>query len=267
MVELGVRDVSFGYGSEVVIKNVTLNAFPGKMVAIIGPNGSGKTTLLKLLANIIKPSTGKIMFDGVDIRRMDKDEITKIVSYSPQENVIPGILTVYEVVLLGRIPYLSWRISRDDLEITKNVLEELGLEIYARKYANQLSGGERQMILIAQALVREPKLLLLDEPVSNLDIRNQLEILDLIKRITRQKEITTITVLHDLNLAARYADKLVVLNRGSIYTCGEPEAVLTPDMLSSVYGVEAKINRNNRFVQIIPIRPLNRGVEALGQNF
>jgi len=239
MVEVEVRDVSFNYGSEAVVKDVTLNAFPGEVLAIIGPNGAGKTTLLKLVANVIKPSSGKIMFDGVDIRKMDKDEITKIVSYSPQENIIPSILTVYEVVLLGRIPYLSWRISRNDLEVTKNVLEELGLEICVRKYANQLSGGERQMILIAQALVREPRLLLLDEPVSNLDIRNQLEILDLIKRITRQREITTITVLHDLNLAARYADKLVVLNSGSIYAYGEPEVVLTPDMLSSVYGVEA----------------------------
>ncbi len=266
MVEVEAKDVSFNYGSEVVIKNVTVKALPGEMMAIIGPNGAGKTTLLKLLANVIKPSSGKIMFDGIDIRKMDKDEITKIVSYSPQENIIPGILTVYEVVLLGRIPYLSWRISRNDLEITKNVLEELGLEMYARKYANQLSGGERQMILIAQALVREPRLLLLDEPVSNLDIRNQLEILDLIKRITRQREITTITVLHDLNLAARYADKLVVLNSGSIYAYGKPEAVLTSDMLSSVYGVEARINRNNGFVQIVPIRSLSRRVDVIDQS-
>ncbi len=258
MVEVEAKDVSFNYGSEPVIKNITLNASPGEVLAVIGPNGAGKTTLIKLLASVLKPSSGKIMFDGIDIRKMDKDEITKIVSYSPQENVIPGILTVYEVVLLGRIPYLSWRISRDDLEITKNVLEELGLEMYARKYANQLSGGERQMVLIAQALVREPRVLLLDEPVSNLDIRNQLEILDLIKRLTRQRKMTTITVLHDLNLAARYADKLVVLNEGSVYAYGKPEAVLTPDMLSSVYGVEAEINQTNGFVQIVPIRALIR---------
>ena len=258
MVEVEVRDVSFSYGSEFVIKNVTFHAYPGEITAIIGPNGAGKTTLLKLLANILVPTSGKIAFDGVDLRKMDKSEITKIVSYSPQENVIPGILTVYEVVLLGRIPYLSWRVDRRDLEITKRVIEDFGLEMYARKFTNQLSGGERQMILIAQALVREPRLLLLDEPVSNLDIRNQLEILDLLKRITRRRNITTITILHDLNLAARYADKVLILNNGSVHGYGPPETVLTRDALSSVYRVEAVVSRNNGLVHILPIRSLRR---------
>ncbi len=255
MVVVEVKNVSFGYGSNVVLKNVNLKANPGEMTVIIGPNGAGKTTLLKLIANIAKPKSGKILFDGVDIRKMDRDEITKIVSYLPQENTIPGVLTVYEVVLLGRIPYLSWRVSESDLKVAESVLKELGLEEYARRYANQLSGGERQITLIAQALVREPKILLLDEPVSNLDIRNQLEILDLIKRVTVQRKVTTIVILHDLNLAARYANKLVVLNNGSVYAQGEPKSVLTPDMLSSVYGVEAKISVNNELVQVIPIRP------------
>jgi iron complex transport system ATP-binding protein len=258
MVVVEAKSVSFNYGSESVIKNVTLNAFPGEVLVVIGPNGAGKTTLIKLLANIIKPSSGKIEFDGVDLRLMSKDEVTRIVSYSPQDNVIPSILTVYEVVLLGRIPHLSWRIGKNDLKITEGVLKELGLEAYAKKYAGQLSGGERQMILIAQALVREPRLLLLDEPVSNLDIRNQLEILDLIKRITKQRKITTITILHDLNLAVRYADKVAILNDGSIFAYGNPEEVLTPETLSCVYGVEAEVVRNNNSIQIIPIRALEK---------
>ncbi len=255
MVKVGVENVSFGYGSNLVLKDVNMVALPGEVTAIIGPNGAGKTTLLKLIANVIKPRSGRITFNGIDTRQMDRDEIVKIVSYLPQENVIPGILTVYEVVLLGRIPYLSWRVDKRDLEITERILEDLGLVKYARRFANQLSGGERQMVLIAQALVREPKILLLDEPVSNLDIRNQLEILDLIKLITKQRKITTILILHDLNLAARYADQLVVLKDGKVYACGKPEEVLTLNMLTTVYGIEARIYVDE-FVQVVPVRPV-----------
>ncbi len=255
MVKVEVEDVSFGYGSNYVLKDVSMIALPGEITAVIGPNGAGKTTLLKLIANVIKPKSGRIRFNGVDTTEMNRDEIVKIISYLPQENVIPGILTVYEVVLLGRIPYLSWRVDRRDLEITERILSDLGLEKYAKRFANQLSGGERQMVLIAQALVREPKVLLLDEPVSNLDIRNQLEILDLIRAITKQKRITTILILHDLNLAARYADKLVVLNSGRVYACGKPEEVLTPDMLTAVYGVEARVYIDE-FIQIVPVKPV-----------
>lgn len=262
MVVVNVKNVSFSYGSDAVIRDVTLNAFPGEVLAIIGPNGAGKTTLLKLLADVLKPSlsSGEILFDGTDIREMNRDKIAKIVSYSPQENVIPGILTVYEIVLLGRIPYLSWRISKDDLKIANKILKELGLETYAKKYVNQLSGGERQIVLIAQALVREPSVLLLDEPTSNLDIRNQLEVLDMIREIARQRKITTIITLHDLNLAAMYADKLVILNNGSVYAYGKPEETLNPDTLATVYGVKARVSRNNGFVQIVPIQSLRRNL-------
>ncbi len=255
MVRIEVKKVSFGYSSNQVLKDVSINAYPAEMTVIIGPNGAGKTTLLKLIANLIKPKSGKILFDGIDIKEMSRDEVTKIVSYLPQENDIPGILTTYETVLLGRIPYLSWKISKEDLEITESVLNELGLRKHAKKFVNQLSGGERQIVLIAQALVREPKVLLLDEPVSNLDVRNQLEILDLIKRITVKKNVTTVLILHDLNLAARYADRLVVLNSGKVYAQGKPESVLTPDLISSVYGVEARVCIDD-FIQITPVRSL-----------
>lgn len=256
MVVVKVKNVSFSYESEPVLKNVSFSAYPGEITVIIGPNGAGKSTLLKLLANILVPKSGKILFDDIDIREMDREEIVKIVSYCPQENVIPGILTVYETILMGRIPYLSLRVSRKNLEVTERIIKELGLEKFSKKYTNQLSGGERQLVLIAQALVREPKVLLLDEPVSNLDIRNQLEILELIKNITKRKNITTILILHDLNLAARFADKIVILNNGKVYKYGEPEEVLTPDTIKEVYKVEAIVTNNNGLINIIPIRPI-----------
>lgn len=256
MVVVKVKDVSFSYESELVLKDVSFSAYPGEIIVIIGPNGAGKSTLLKLLANILVPKSGKILFDDIDIKGMDREEIVKIVSYCPQENVIPGILTVYETILMGRIPYLSLRVSKENLEVTERIIKELGLEKFSKKYTNQLSGGERQLVLIAQALVREPKVLLLDEPVSNLDIRNQLEILELIKTITKRKNITTILILHDLNLAARFADKIVILNNGKVYKYGEPEEVLTPDTIKEVYKVEAIVTNNNGLINIIAVHPI-----------
>ncbi len=138
------------------------------------------------------------------------------------------------------------------------ILSELGLEDYAERLANQLSGGERQMVLIAQALVREPKVLLLDEPVSNLDIRNQLEILDLIRRVTREKEISTIVVLHDLNLAAKYADRVVILNSGKVHAQGKPKDIFRPEILSRVYGVEVKIYSNDNTIHVFPAKVVEK---------
>ncbi|WP_456370173.1 ABC transporter ATP-binding protein [Geoglobus sp.] len=259
MVAVDVRGISFGYGSRKVLDGVSFSAGEGEVTAIIGPNGAGKTTLLKMVAGLERPSSGNVLLDGTDIGEMSRDEVTRIVSYLPQENVIPGIMTVYEVVLLGRIPHLTWRVRDRDLQVVGRVLEDLGMEGYAGRIANQLSGGERQMVLIAQALVREPEVLLLDEPVSNLDIRNQLEILELVRRVTEERGVTTIVVLHDLNLAARYADRLVVLSRGKVYACGTPREVLTADLLPEVYGVEGRVEVGEH-IHVLPVRPLRSGV-------
>lgn len=258
MVAVEVRDVSFRYGSRSVLEGVSFSAEEGEVTAIIGPNGAGKTTLLKMVAGLERPSSGKVLLDGTDVREMSREEVTRIVSYLPQENVIPGIMTVYEVVLLGRIPYLTWRVKNRDLQVVDRVLAELGMEGYAERLANQLSGGERQMVLIAQALVREPRVLLLDEPVSNLDIRNQLEILELVRRVTEERGVTTVVILHDLNLAARYADRLVVLNRGRVYASGTPREVLTPDLLPEVYGVEGRVEVGEH-IHVLPVKPLKSG--------
>ncbi|AKG91359.1 ABC-type cobalamin/Fe3+-siderophores transport system component [Geoglobus ahangari] len=258
MVAVEVRDVSFRYGSRSVLEGVSFSAEEGEVTAVIGPNGAGKTTLLKMVAGLERPTSGSVLLDGTDVREMGREEVTRIVSYLPQENVIPGIMTVYEVVLLGRIPYLTWRVKNRDLQVVDRVLAELGMESYAERLANQLSGGERQMVLIAQALVREPRVLLLDEPVSNLDIRNQLEILELVRRVTEERGVTTIVILHDLNLAARYADRLVVLNRGKVYASGAPREVLTTDLLPEVYGVEGRVEVGEH-IHVLPVKPIKNG--------
>lgn len=256
MVKVTLERVFFSYGAEEVLKNISFEASPGEITAIIGPNGAGKTTLLRIIAGLLKPKAGRVLLNDLDVSRMGRDEIVKMLSYLPQESTIPGILTVYETVLLGRMPYLTWRINSKDLELTEKILEDLGLKKYALRYATQLSGGERQLVFIAQALVREPGVLLLDEPVSNLDIRHQLEMLDLIRSLTIERGITTIMVLHDLNLATRYANKMIVLSEGELVAMGAPMAILRPEIFRRVYRIDVKINENDSLVHIIPLRPL-----------
>ena len=252
---LEVKNLQFGYDSEPVLKDVSIKASAGEVTGVIGPNGAGKSTLLKCIAGLLKPS-GKILLNGSDLRKFRREEISKLINYIPQDQSIRAVLTVFEVVLLGRMNFLSWRVSDKDLKIVLKVLKDLGIERFASRYIDELSGGQRQMVFIAQALTREPKVLSLDEPVSNLDIRHQLEILDLIRNITKSNAIITILVLHDLNLAARYADEIVMLRKGEVYARGNPKSVLTEDIIRDVYRVHARVRNDGGILQVAPLKPI-----------
>lgn len=258
--KLEIKNLKFGYNSSMpVLKNVNMDASPGEITAVIGPNAAGKTTLLKCIAGILKPNEGSILLNGKEMNNFKKEEITRYVSYLPQETYAHAVLTVFEVVLLGRLHTLSWRVSDDDLTIVLNVLEELGIDELASRFFNELSGGQKQMVFIAQSLVREPKVLLMDEPTSSLDLQHQLEVLDLIRDVTVEREITTLIALHDLNLAARYADKIVVMHNGMVYASGKPISVLTPEMVRYIYGVNATIYVDDDGIpQVTPISSVRR---------
>lgn len=250
---LEIKNLKFGYNSKPVLKNINMEVSPGKITAIIGPNAVGKSTLLKCIARILKPE-GSILLDGKEINNFKKERITRFVSYLSQESPDRVVLSVFEVVLLGRIHSLSWKVSDDELKVVWKILIDMGIHELATRYFNELSGGQRQMVFIAQALVREPKVLLLDEPISNLDLQHQLEILDLIRDLTVKRKISTLIILHNLDMTARYADELVVLNNGEVYASGKPESVLTPEMLRSVYRVNARVNIDDDGIpQITPI--------------
>jgi len=255
-VKLEVKNLKFGYNSKPILKKINLEASPGKITAIIGPNAVGKSTLLKCIAGILKPE-GSILLDGKEINNSKKESYTKIVSYLSQESFSCAVLSVFEVVLLGRIHSLSWRVSNNELKAVWKILKDVGIQKLALRYLNELSGGQRQMVAITQALVREPRVLLLDEPTSNLDLKHQLEILDLIKELTVKRKITTLITLHHLNMAAIYSDELIVINNGEVYASGKPGSILTSEMIRSVYGVNARVDiGNNGIPHIIPISPV-----------
>lgn len=251
--KLQIESLKFAYnGGGPVLHDIHLEALPGEVTVIIGPNASGKSTLLKCVAGLLKPE-GTIRLDGKETSKFKKDEITQWVSYLPQENSFRAVLTVFEAVLLGRIQSLSWRVGKDDLATALKALEELGIENLAQRFLDELSGGQKQMVSMAQALVRQSRVLLLDEPLNGLDLRHELEILDLIKEITVQRRITTVIALHDLNLVGKYADKIILLRDGDVYSSGTPKTVLTMETIRSVYGVNCKVANNDGVLQITPL--------------
>ena len=251
--KLQIENLKFAYNpTSPVLKGISMEASPGEITALIGPNAAGKSTLLKCIAGVVRPQ-GIIKLDGKEISSLKKDDVSKRVSYLPQELSSRAILTVFEAVLIGRLKTLSWRVSDNDLNTVLRVLEDLGIEDLAPRFLNELSGGQKQMVSIAQTLVSEPKILLLDEPISNLDLRHELEILELITDITREKNITTVIAIHALSLAARYADKLVVMKEGMVCDSGRLELVLTPEMVREVYGVNVKVITDEGISQVIPI--------------
>ncbi len=247
-----IKGLEFSYNSTPALRGVTIEISESEVVAIVGPNGSGKSTLLKCIDKILKPQKGAVLIKGRDIKNFSQSEIAKTVGYVPQsiKQLFPA--TVFEVVLMGRRPHLSWRCSRSDIEKVFNILKLLNIEELALRDFNELSGGQQQKVLIARALVQEPEILLFDEPTANLDLKHQLEVMELIKAIVKNRAITAIVAIHDLNLASRYADRIIMMKEGKIFAAGKPSDVLTPVNIEKVYGIKAKIINVDGDVYVIP---------------
>jgi len=240
---LEAQAISFSYRSEPVLVGVDLRLDPG-VTAIVGPNAAGKSTLLRCLAGQLEPE-GRVLLDGRPLRDYRCAERTAAISYLPQDLSTRAVLTVFEVVLLGRLHRLGWHVSREDAERVAALLEEFGIADLSARYVTELSGGQLQLVTIAQALAREPQVLLLDEPTSNLDLRHQFEIGARIREITESRGISTALSVHDINMAARMADVVYVLEGGRVRCSGPPDAVLTEEMIASVYGVSAHVSRDD----------------------
>jgi len=255
-VKLRIKDLTFSYPSRAILDGITIEIEPSEFFGVLGPNGTGKTTLIKCIDTILKPYGGCIMLDGKEVREFDKRELARRIGYVPQSAPKGFPTTVFDTILLGRRPYIGWKVTERDIDKVLEIVELLRIEELSLRPFDELSGGERQKVLIARALAQDPEVLLLDEPTSNLDIKHQLEVMEVIKRITKDHGILAIMAIHDLNLASRYADRVAMMYRGRIEAVGPPEEVLTPENIRSVYGVEVEVvNTNGGRPYIMPVRP------------
>lgn len=230
-----VDEISFSYGDKVILDKISFDIEQGKCMAVLGNNGAGKSTLIKCINKILKPNGGKVLIDGVNLSKMDSVTMAKNIGYVSQKNELTKC-TVYDAVLLGRKPYIKWNVTDHDHEIVRNALSIMEIEDYELRYIDELSGGELQKVMLARALAQEPKLLLLDEPTSSLDPRNQYSVMRQVCRISHNNNLAVIVVIHDLNLAMRYCDRFIFVKDGKIYAYGGSE-IMTKECLENVYGM------------------------------
>ncbi|ADD67762.1 ABC transporter related protein [Denitrovibrio acetiphilus DSM 12809] len=230
-----------------ILDNISFKLESSEICAVIGPNGAGKSTLMKIINGIITPSSGQVSLSGRKVSVMNRLDIARKIAYLPQTtNAVP--CRVYDSVLLGRKPYISWHPKESDHKLTRKVIAELAIESMQEKCVTELSGGEFQKTLIARAMVQNADILMLDEPINHLDVKNQLEIMDTASNVTYKRKLATMIVMHDLNLALRYATKVLLMNDGKSIYCGSKEG-LSEDALSEAYGIKIKIqNIDNKSV-------------------
>jgi iron complex transport system ATP-binding protein len=268
---LSVRDITAGYDDRPVLRDVGVSVAPGEFLGLIGPNGCGKTTLLRVIGGVLPAMKGQVLIEGNDVRSIGRRKLAKVLARLMQD-ISPGMaFTVSELVLMGRSPHLP-RIGSEterDYEIARQTMQLCDVLHLAERPITEISGGERQRALIAMCLAQEPRALLLDEPTSHLDIGHQLSVLDLIARLNRETGVTVVAVLHDLNLAAEYCHRLLMLDQGQVAALGTPAEVLTAELLLKVYGAAVLIERNplSRKPHIVCTAGINcREDESLPEN-
>ena len=242
-----LKHLTFSYTGEPLFRDLSLSLPHGSFVSIIGPNGAGKTTLIRALIRTIETGSGTLTYHGLDASRMSRKEQARHISFVPQSNRITWDLSVYECVAMGRYAYRSRfsQLAGEDREQVNRAIEDLGLSHLAHRGASELSGGEYQRMLIARAIAQNSSIIALDEPVSHLDVHHQVEILSLLKRLIVTQGVTVITVLHDLNAAFAFSDRVVLLDRGIPVATGTPQEILTRERVEQVYRVHVDVIERN----------------------
>ncbi len=237
---LNVENLSFHYRSgPEILRQISFSLEEGQFLAILGNNGAGKSTMLKCFNQILRVKGGHVWMDGEDLLTMTHREVARRVAFVSQ--TIPSTqMTVHDVVMLGRRPYMQWGFTEEDHRIVHQAMDRLNLSAMRGRFLNELSGGERQKVMLARALAQQPKVLLLDEPTSSLDIQNQYQVLDIVRDICRTSSITAVMVIHDLNLALRFCDRFLLLKDGRVYRSGD-SSILDRQALRDVYGVDAHV--------------------------
>lgn len=241
-----LESACFSYPGREIFRELSLSLEEGEILALIGPNSSGKTTLLKLMDGLLQPQRGKVFLDGEELDRLSRSRVAKRVAVVPQETEVPFSFTVAEIVLMGRAPYLGrfgWE-TRKDLDIAREAMALTDVAELEKRLFAELSQGEKQRVSMARALAQEPKVILLDEPASHLDINHQVEMHELIRRLNLEKNLTVLNISHDLNLAAEYSHRMALLHRGSIYALGTPSTVITEENIRRVYETTVMVEKN-----------------------
>lgn len=240
------RSISFRYHRDWVLRDLTFRIEKGEFIGIIGPNGSGKTSLLKILYRLLIPQQGEVFFEGAPLRQMSRSEIAKRIAVVPQETHFLFPFRVMEIVLMGRSPYLGHLMfeSKKDMEIARRAMEWTDTLSFSERPIDELSGGERKRVLIARALAQEPEVILFDEPTATLDIHHQIDFLQRILDLNREKGLTLVMASHDMNLASEFCDRLMLLKAGKIDRIGAPGEVITKENIERVYGCEVWVDQN-----------------------
>ncbi|MBN2793201.1 MAG: ABC transporter ATP-binding protein [Desulfuromonadales bacterium] len=238
--EIAISDLRFSYGQQLVLSNVDVEFPLGSLTAVLGVNGAGKTTLLKLIGRLIRPDDGIILLGGTPLESISRMQSAKNTGYVSQLHQLAR-LRVFDYLLIGRTPYRKFHYSREDEGIVLQVMKDMGLISFADRWLADLSGGELQKIVIARAMVQQPKILLLDEPTNNLDLKNQLEIMNLLNNCAGSSEMTVIFSIHDINLALNFADRFLLLDQGKLLSSGDWQG-LNATLLSRAYGTRLTIH-------------------------
>ena len=255
---LEIFDIQAGYGQSNVLAGISAAVDKGEVLGIVGPNGAGKTTLIKCITRIIRPIGGRIRIDGIDACHLSRPALAQKIGYVPQHLPSRFSMSVFETVLTGRRPHAAWRPSKQDIDRTAHVIRQLGLDDLASRDVGKLSGGQIQKVLLARALAQEPDYLLLDEPTSSLDLYHQLEVMEMVAALVRQNAMGAIMAMHDLTLAGRFADDLLMMQNGAVFCQGRPTDLLTADTIRAVYGVEAVVHREKGHVFVHPLQCAGR---------
>ena len=247
---LSVEGVTFRYNGRKILQDVKFQVPRNEILAILGPNGVGKTTLLRCINTLLRPEAGTVMVDKQDLLSLRRSEVARLIAYVPQRGET-GPVTAFDAILLGRRPHVRWDITHEDILKVQAIIDQLHLGSLALRPINSMSGGELQKVMIARALVQETRLLLLDEPTSSLDLKNQAEILAFLRMIVRAHSLTAILTMHDINQAIRFADRFLFLQDGEIFAAGTRE-IITPELIETVYGLPVTIAEVNGMPCVVP---------------